>query len=284
MKKIIVIVGPTGSGKSDYAIEVAKRFNCEIINADCFQVYKYLDIGVNKTKDFQGIKHHLIDIINPNEEWDIKKFKDQAEQIIDNSSNNIIVTGGSNLYIDCLIKNYNLSESKRENIYQTWSNEDLLNKLKESNEELANKIGINNRKRLERALELINQNDNMVSCNEPKYIPYIIFINPSRNELYEKINNRVDKMISNNWLDEIQFIIENYDKNCNALKAIGYKTIIENNCILNEYVIDKIKQETRHYAKRQVSWCKNKFNVNLKKDNNKLNNDDINKLMEFLNE
>ncbi len=284
MKKIIVIVGPTGSGKSDFAIEVSKIFDCEIINADCFQVYKYLNIGVNKTTDFKGIKHHLIDILDPNEEWDIKKFKEQAEHIIDNSNKNIIVTGGSNLYIDCLIKNYNLSNTKRQAELGNFSNQELYNQIKSKDSSLAQKIGINNRKRLERACELTLNENLMNQCLPKKYKSYIIFINPKRDLLYQKINDRVDKMILNNWLDEIKWIIEHYRKDCNALQAIGYKTIINNDCILSEQVIDKVKQETRRYAKRQISWCKNKFDVALEKDNAQLTKDDINSIRSFLND
>lgn len=284
MKKIIVIVGPTGSGKSDFAIEIAKKFDCEIINADCFQVYKYLDIGVNKTKDYKGVIHHLIDIIEPNEEWDIKKFKDRAESIIDSSKKNIIVTGGSNLYIDCLIKNYNLSFDKRTSNNCSLTNEELFSKISAYDKTLASKIGINNRKRLERSYELLLQDDSMTSCNEKKYEPFIIFINPDRKELYDKINKRVDKMLENNWLDEIKSIVNKYNKNCNALQAIGYKAIIQNDCVITDEIIEKIKQDSRRYAKRQVSWCKNKFNINLEKENNKLTEFDIESIKGFLNE
>lgn len=281
MKKIIVIVGPTSSGKSKIAISIAKKFDCEIINSDCFQVYKELNIGTNKPKinEMQGIKHHLIDFISINDDWDIKKFKELSEEIIDKSTKTIIVTGGSNLYIDALINNYDLSNKKRTNEFSGLTNEELYSKLCEINEKLATKIGISNRKRLERALE---NNGVMEIKNKIKYQPYIVFINPERETLYNKINNRVDEMINEGLLEEVKKISEN--KNLNALKAIGYKEIISNNFILDENVINLIKKNTRNYAKRQLTWCRNKYNSNLIISNDDNLENLFNKIEVFLNE
>ena len=283
MKKVIFIVGPTSSGKSKLAIEIAKYFDCEIINADCFQVYKELNIGTNKpTIDLQeNVKHHLIDDLSINDKWDIKKFKNSAENIIDNSNKTIIVVGGSNLYIHCLANNYDLSTPERSNIYSDLSSEELYDNLYSLNKELAIKIGINNKKRLERALENIKNNKN--KSNLPiKYKTFFIFINPNRDELYKKINNRVDEMINQSWLDEIKYLVNKYDKNLNAFKAIGYNEIIKNNLSLNELIIEKIKKQTRNYAKRQVTWCKNKFKINILKENNLLLKEDVEKISLFL--
>ncbi len=279
MKKIIVIIGPTSSGKSKLAIEIAKKFDCEIINADCFQVYKELNIGTNKPKkeEMENIKHHLIDCIHINEEWDVKKFKDKAERIIDNSTKQIIITGGSNLYIDALLNNYNLSNKKRANQYNSYSNEELFEKLKAINKDLANKISISNRKRLERALE---NNGIMNNKNELKYIPFIVFINPNREMLYKKINSRVDEMIKDGLLDETKNVSS--WKGLNALKAIGYKEIIENNFIVYEDTINLIKKNTRNYAKRQLTWCRNKFKANIIIDDTNKLNELENKIKDFL--
>ena len=283
MKKVIFIVGPTSSGKSKLAIEIAKYFDCEIINADCFQVYQELNIGTNKPtiEQQENIKHHLIDCLSINDKWDIKKFKNSAENIIDNANKTIIVVGGSNLYIDCLVNNYDLSTPERSNIYSNLSNKELYNNLYSIDEELAIKIGINNKKRLERALENIKNNKN--KNNLPiKYQSFFIFINPNREELYKKINNRVDQMIEQGWLDEIKYLVNKYDKNLNAFKAIGYNEIIKNNLELNQIIIEKIKKQTRNYAKRQITWCKNKFKIDLLKENNLLLKEDIKQIKLFL--
>lgn len=279
MKKIIVIIGPTSSGKSNLAIKVAKEFNCEIINADCFQVYKELNIGTNKPKkeEMNDVKHHLVDFISINDEWDIKKFKEHSEEIIDNSNKTMIVTGGSNLYIDALINNYDLNNEKRSNKFSHFSNEEMFDKLKLINEELANKIGVENRKRLERALEnngVMNQKKNI------KYKCFIIFVNPNREYLYSKINNRVDEMILDGLLDEVKQISNN--KNLNALKAIGYKEIIKNDFILDKETINLIKKNTRNYAKRQLTWCRNKFNSDLTLDSYENLDPIFNRIKEFL--
>lgn len=262
------------------AIEIAKKCGCEIINADCFQVYRELNIGTNKPKkeEMKNIKHHLVDCISICDEWDIKKFKDQAEQIIDNSNNTIVIVGGSNLYIDCLLNNYDLSNTKRTNKYSALSTDELYKILENINLDLAKKIGISNRKRLERAIE---NNGIMNKKNITKYNPFIIFVNPNRDDLYKKINNRVDEMINNGLLDEVK-MISKY-KNNNALKAIGYKEIIDNNYIMNNAVIDLIKKNTRNYAKRQLTWCRNKFNANIITNLNEIDNV-IDEVKEFLNE
>lgn len=266
MKKIIVIIGPTSSGKSKLAIEIAKKYNCEIINADCFQVYKEMNIGTNKPSkiEMENINHYLMDFISLNEEWDIKKFKELSEKIIDTSNKNFIIVGGSNLYIDALINNYDLSNKKRSNEFSELTINELFEKLKKINAELALKIGTSNRKRLERALE----NNGIVNKrNERKYNPYIIFINPNRDELYKKIDKRVDTMIEQGLLEEVKSLSK-FNTGLNSLKAIGYKEIINNNFILDDITIKTIKKNTRNYAKRQLSWCRNKFNSNLIIDDN----------------
>ncbi|MGL5640111.1 MAG: tRNA (adenosine(37)-N6)-dimethylallyltransferase MiaA [Mycoplasmoidaceae bacterium] len=272
--KLIVIVGPTGSRKTEISYKIAKEFNLEIINSDAFQVYKELNLGINKpsNKILSEVKHHLINNVSIFDEWNIKLFKDQAEAIIDKSDKAIIICGGSNLYVHSLLNNYNLLNVGRENIFDNLSNDELYSNLFELDEKEAIKIGKNNKKSLTRALEIINSKKILKSDikkynNKIKYDSLIIFSNPDREELYDKINKRTEKMFDKNILKEINGLDINKFKNTNASKAIGYKTLIDNNLELNEDVLNKIKQESRNYAKRQITWIRNKFDVDYETKN-----------------
>ncbi|MGL4647750.1 MAG: tRNA (adenosine(37)-N6)-dimethylallyltransferase MiaA [Mycoplasmoidaceae bacterium] len=274
MKKIIVIVGPTGSSKTKLSYMLAQLFDFEIINSDAFQVYKEINAGINKpsTTILKNVKHHLMDHLSIFDEWDIKLFKNAAEAIIDNSSAPLIICGGSNLYVDALIKNYNLSNKKRGSDSKDKSTDQIYEELYKLDPNEAFKIGKNNRKILLRAIEIIEDKNILKSeINNynfaPKYEPFIIFLNPNRKKLYEKINLRTIQMFDEKIVDEINAIGLDQFKKTNASKAIGYKTIIENDLIINDEIINKIQQETRNYAKRQVTWIRNKFDVNFETDN-----------------
>lgn len=280
--KLIVIVGPTGSRKTEISYRIAKEFDLEIINSDAFQVYKELNLGINKPskKILSEVKHYLINNISIFDEWNIKLFKDKAEEIIDKSKKPMIICGGSNLYIDALLKNYNLENIGRENIFEHLSNEELYSKLFELDEKEALKIGKNNKRTLTRALEIINSKNILKSDiskhnNKIKYDYFIVFSNPNRAELYEKINKRTEKMFDENIIKEIKDLDFEKFKNTNASKAIGYKTLIENNLELSDEIIEKIKQESRNYAKRQTTWIRNKFNVNYETENFEKDFDEI---------
>ncbi|MGL4617243.1 MAG: tRNA (adenosine(37)-N6)-dimethylallyltransferase MiaA [Mycoplasmoidaceae bacterium] len=284
--KLIVIVGPTGSRKTEISYRIAKEFNFEIINSDAFQVYKELNLGINKPNDkiLSEIKHHLINNVSVFDEWNIKLFKDQAEEIIDKSNKPIIICGGSNLYVHALLNNYNLLNAGRENIFDHLTVDELYSKLFDLDQKEAIKIGKNNKKSLTRALEIINskkilKSDIQKSNNKIKYEYFILFSNPNREQLYEKINKRTEKMFDKNIIKEINNLDINKFKNTNASKAIGYKTLIENNLELNEEVLNKIKQESRNYAKRQVTWIRNKFNVDYETNNYE---EDYNKILESI--
>ncbi|MGL5245968.1 MAG: tRNA (adenosine(37)-N6)-dimethylallyltransferase MiaA [Mycoplasmoidaceae bacterium] len=284
--KLIVIVGPTGSRKTEISYKIAKEFNLEIINSDAFQVYKELNLGINKpsNKILSEVKHHLINNVSIFDEWNIKLFKDQAELIIDRSDKPMIICGGSNLYIHALLNNYNLLNIGRENTFDHLSTDELYLKLFKLDKQEAIKIGKNNKKSLTRALEIINskkilKSDIEKDNNEKKYDYFIIFSNPTREELYEKINRRTEKMFNKNILKEINDLDINKFKNTNASKAIGYKTLIYNNLELNEEILNKIKQESRNYAKRQITWIKNKFNVNYETKNYEK---DFNEILDLL--
>ena len=268
LKKVIVIVGPTGVGKTKLSINIAKEFNLEVINADQSQMRKDLNIGTAKitNEEMQGVKHHLIDFLEPISEYSIKDFQDDARKIIDNSNSIPLIVGGSGLYVDTLITDYDLSIEKRdedvEDKYKDLSNEELYNKLYLLNEEAALKTHPNNRKRVLRYLEIVNEKGKLVDKpNVPYYESLIIFLNKPRETLYSNINKRCEIMFEDGWVDEVRKLKEN-NIDINLIKEIGYRDI--NNYLEGfidyNHLIDKIKKDTRHYAKRQITLFKNKMN------------------------
>lgn len=268
LKKVIAIVGPTGVGKTNISISIAKKYNAEIINCDQSQMHKELNIGTAKiTKDeMNGIKHHLIDFLNPEEEYSIKDFQDEARNIIDKMNCLPIIVGGSGLYVDALINDYDLSVSKRnvdtEKKYANLTNEELYQTLYSLNEEAALKTHPNNRKRVLRYLEIVNENGKIKEKDDnPYYDALIIFLNKDRNILYNNINKRCEEMIINGWINEVNDLIKQ-GYNINSIKEIGYKDIKNYlyGLVSLDEVKEKIKKDTRHYAKRQITWFKNKMN------------------------
>lgn len=279
---IVVIIGPTATNKTKFAIELAKQINGEIINADAFQVYKQLNIGVNKPTEEQlkQVNFHLINCINTDQKWDIKKFQDEANKIIRQLIVNHkipIVVGGSHLYVDALIKNYDLSSFKeRDNEFENFSTQELFEKFETIDSTKAKTI-CNNRQRLIRALQIYAHAHSCISPmnnkNKSLYKSLIIFCNDERQVIYEKINQRVDKMINNGWIDEVQTLIHQYTNinKLNAFKAIGYQEIYH--ALINNTKVDieKIKQRTRQYAKRQLTWIKHHYEQPLIFNQNNMN-------------
>lgn len=272
LSKIIVIVGPTTTHKTKLAIWIANKFNGEIINADAYQVYRDMSIGTNAptTEELSSAKFHLNQTISLKDEWDIKKFQTLCFKTIDqllNKNKLPIIVGGSNLYVESVIKNYDLSANKRSCEYDQYDNQKLYDLLSKLNPKLADKIGINNRRRLTRALEVINQKNDkkaLEKTNKPIYDYLMIECNyPTRQELYDSINHKVDEMVKSGWEDEVKTIIDKYPgtdlSKFIGFKAIGYGDIYYaiNNNIKVDY--EKIKQKIRHYAKRQITWINNKY-------------------------
>lgn len=286
MNKIIFIVGPTSSGKTKLAIKLANDLKLEIISIDAFQVYKELNVGVNKptSKELEMIKHHFVNTLSINETWDVKKFYDEFYKLIDGSNKSYIGIGGSNLYISAVIDNYNFLEIKKFD-FSKYTNEQLFNLLKKVDEKESEKISVNNRNRLEQSLNIVLSNNvkkSEIKNKEKKIIPYIIKIDIDREILYEKINKRVDEMMDNGWVQEVNSLKNKYDKNLNAFSAIGYKQIwndLENNSNID---VNKIKQKTRNYAKRQETWCRNKFNINFTYQDESDYNNLLNECTKFL--
>lgn len=268
MQKVIVITGPTAVGKTKLSIEIAKRLNTDIINADAYQIYRRMNIGTAKPnkEEMKMVSHHLIDIIDPKETFSISDYQILVRALIDKmkTENKVpILVGGSGLYIDAVIKNYNFNEAKRcDEKYNNYTNNELHQLLQNLDYDAAKKIHPNNRKRLVRAIELEQQpcfKDSRSLGKDFYYNVLCIFLNDNRDTLYQRINNRVDQMIKDGLIEEVRQIgIENFSVTSRV--AIGYKEVIEylkGNITLDD-AIELIKKNSRHYAKRQYTWFKNK--------------------------
>lgn len=274
MNKVIIITGPTGTGKTKLSIEVAKKYHTEIINGDAYQVYKNMDILTAKVtnEEKQNIPHHLFDIKEPTEEYSVAEYQQNVRNLISEFENrNLIplIVGGSGLYLDSVIYDYDFSKVGRNNETETkycnLTNEELHKILESLNTEAAHKIHMNNRKRVLRAIELAEDNAIVTKFNNRLlYDPLIIFLNEDRDKLYNALNKRVDKMIEEGLLDEVKELsLMNLSKT--AQKAIGYKEFIAyfNGEKLLDECVDEVKKNTRHYAKRQITWFKNKPNITI---------------------
>ena len=272
MKKVIVITGPTAVGKTKLSIEIAKRLQTDIINGDAYQIYQKMNIGTAKPTDDekQGAIHHYMDFLDSSKTYSIAEFQKGVRECIDDltSKNKVpLIVGGSGLYIDSVIKNYQFLEEKRSNEqskYDSLTNEELHQVLANLDPDKASEIHPNNRKRVLRAIELISSNVDNTSRskkNELVYDALIIFLNDNRESLYDRINKRVDKMLADGLIEEVKNIgINNYSMTSKV--AIGYKEVIQylNNEIDYNEMVELIKKNSRHYAKRQFTWFKNQDN------------------------
>lgn len=272
MKKVIVITGPTAVGKTKLSIEIAKRLQTDIINGDAYQIYQKMNIGTAKPTDDekQGVIHHYMDFLDSSKTYSIAEFQKGVRECIDDltSKNKVpLIVGGSGLYIDSVIKNYQFLEEKRSNEqskYDSLTNEELHQVLANLDPDKASEIHPNNRKRVLRAIELISSNVDNTSRskkNELVYDALIIFLNDNRELLYDRINKRVDKMLADGLIEEVKNIgINNYSMTSKV--AIGYKEVIQylNNEIDYNEMVELIKKNSRHYAKRQFTWFKNQDN------------------------
>ncbi|PYG87543.1 tRNA dimethylallyltransferase [Ruminiclostridium sufflavum DSM 19573] len=279
MNRVIVIAGPTASGKTSLSIELAGRMNGEIISADSMQLYKYMDIGTAKPteNEMRGIKHYLIDEVLPSEEFNVVKFKELAEKYIKEiveKGKQPIVVGGTGLYISSLIDNINFSESEcdwelREalkNEAEEYGSQYLHDKLKKVDEESADNIHPNNVKRVIRALEVFYQTEKPMSYHNemsrgipPSFTYNTIGLTMDRQRLYERINKRVDIMIKNGLVEEVKRLVElGFADSITSMQGIGYKEILsylKGKSTLDE-AVEIIKRDSRRYAKRQLTWFK----------------------------
>lgn len=276
-KPLIVIGGPTASGKTGLSIKLAKKINAEIISADSMQVYKYMDIGTAKVtkEEMEGIPHYLIDEFYPDEEFNVSIFKTRAKQCIDDihSRGKIpVLVGGTGFYIQAVVNDNNFEEtdndtSYRESLYklaQEKGNDFIYCMLKEADPLSAERIHKNNVKRVVRALEYYKQTGIPISVHNelekqrksPYDVKYFI-LTMDREFLYKRINLRVDKMLEQGLIEEVKKLLDmGYSKNLVSMQGVGYKEIIP--YLEGEYsletAIEDLKQATRHLAKRQLTW------------------------------
>ena len=272
MYDVIVIAGPTASGKSQLGIKIAKKLNGEIISADSMQIYKHLNIGTAKitSNEMQNIQHYNIDIIEPTQNYTVDDFVKNASRyikIIKNKGKIPIIVGGTGMYIKALLYGYNFGGTNKDEIirqkYQQlleqYGNNYVHNILRQYDEHLANSIHPNATKRVIRALEIIESGGKFnKSQNKLKYNALIVIINPNREKLYKNINLRVDEMIKEGLIEETQNILKFVPRDSQSMSAIGYKELfpyIDGTKTLNECV-EKLKQLTRNYAKRQITYFK----------------------------
>lgn len=267
MKKVIIVLGPTAVGKTKIGIELAKRLNTEIISGDSVQVYKGLDIGSAKVthEEAQGIKHHLIDILDPTDTYSVCDFQKEARRLI-NELDVPIIVGGTGLYIKAAISNYEFDAPKRdysfEEEYKDYSNEALYELLLQKDKKMTEIIHPNNRKRVLRALYAVSVDEPLSEKNkkdELLYDPYIIYLNVERDLLYKRINQRVLQMIDEGLESEVKDL---YDKGITP-HAIGYSEWLPyfEGKITKEEVITEIQKNSRHLAKRQMTWFRHQMDT-----------------------
>ncbi len=262
---IVVVVGPTGVGKTKMSIELAKRYNAEVISCDSMQIYKKMDIGTAKVtkKEMDGVIHHMIDIKDVSEDYSVFDYQKDARKILDkllDDNKNVIIVGGTGLYLKALLYNYEFKENNNKKDFSSYTNEELYNMVKQIDNET--KIHINNRQRLESFLNNHDKDDKVVS-NKMLYDAKIIGLTRPRDELYDTINKRVDEMIENGLIKEARVFYDNKIKSKAINTAIAYKELymhFDGKITLQE-AVDLIKKRSRNYAKRQYTWFNNQMNV-----------------------
>lgn len=284
MEKVIVIGGPTASGKTGLSIQLAKKINGEIISSDSMQIYKEMNIGTAKPdiEEMQGIKHYLLDFVSPEERYSVAQYKKDAKkaikEIIEKGKVPIVV-GGTGLYIDSLIYEIEYPQietdlkyrKELEQVAQEKGLEYLYEQAKKIDEKAMQKISVNDQKRILRVLEIYKQTGKTKTeieiesrKNKPEYDYKVFAINMDREVLYNRIDKRVDIMLEKGLIQEVKNLYKKYNKMPTAMQGLGYKEVveyIEKKCTKNE-MIEKIKQETRRYAKRQLTWFrKNKETI-----------------------
>lgn len=299
--KVIVICGPTASGKTSLSVELAKKCNGEIISADSMQIYKEMNIGTAKVtlEEMQGIKHYMIDIVSPTERYSVAEFKVQAEKAIEEilkKGKTPIIAGGTGLYVNSLIYNIQYNDIKIDEEYRKYLEErvekeglqSLYEEAKKIDFEAMKSISKNDQKRILRVLEMYHQTGKTKTelekesrKEEVKYDYKVYAISWEREELYKRINKRVDIMIEQGLIEEVENLLKKYNKFPTAMQGLGYKEVVEylDKKITKEEMIEKIKMETRRYAKRQITWFKKIENVKWIQGNETISNN-INLILE----
>jgi tRNA dimethylallyltransferase len=269
--KIVVICGPTASGKTALGIKIAQQANGEIISSDSMQIYKDMDIGTAKPTPEERAQavHHLVDFVSPDERYSVADFKkDATEKIEDILSRGKlpIIVGGTGLYVNSLIYNIEYKEEitdiEYRNELEKVDLETLYKQAQEIDPEATAKVSQNDRKRITRILEIYHTTGKTKtqmeaeSRKEVKYDYKIFVLTPERDKLYERINLRVDLMMQAGLVDEVKQLLQKYNEFPTAMQGLGYKEVKEylDGEITEEEMVEKIKQESRHYAKRQLTW------------------------------
>ena len=274
---LIVIVGPTGSGKTSIALSLAKKYHAPIINGDAFQIYQDMDIGTAKVKrgSDEYKRHCLLDIIKPSETYSVKNYQEDFRKTYSELKDKyptMIVCGGTGLYIRAALYDYVFEDEEEIDTsdLEDLSNEELYVLLKKVDEKATETIHMNNRKRVIRALQIArthatNKTENIDKQDHALFFKdedvRFYFINPNREELYANINARVDQMFDNGLVDEVKGLLKKYDLSLTAKAAIGYKEVIEylDGKLSLEECKELIKKRTRNYAKRQVTFFKHQL-------------------------
>ena len=276
MKKLITIVGPTAVGKTDLTLALAKGYNGEVISGDAYQVYKHLNIGTAKptTDELAAVPHHLINILEPDDDYSVSIFQQQAKSLIDQLNDNHVVpilSGGTGLYVQSLLENYNFNDikpntelrSELDELYAEYG----IDGLRQYAHNLAEKGGIEikytDKHRLYRAIELMTAGDFDALTSQTKdglsYEGPVIGLQRERSDLYNRINRRVEIMFEKGLVDEVKQLLTNgVNPNCQAFKGIGYKEVVQyiEGLISYDACVDLIQKNTRHFAKRQITWYK----------------------------
>lgn len=283
-RPLIILTGPTAVGKTSLSLSLAKELDGEIVSADSMQVYRYMDIGTAKIREEerQGIPHHLIDVLDPWEDFNVVRFQKMAREALEEiweRGHIPIVTGGTGFYIQALLYDIHFTENNEdsslrkdlENYARENGAEALHSRLEEVDEKAASQIHFNNVKRVIRALEFYYQTGKKISeHNEEErkrtspYDSKYFVLNDEREHLYARINQRVDLMMEEGLVEEVQKLKEmGCDSTMVSMQGLGYKEILsylEGECTLDEAVY-KIKRDTRHFAKRQITWFKRERDV-----------------------
>lgn len=284
MKPLIILTGPTAVGKTKLSIALAKELNGEIISADSMQVYKGMDIGSAKItkREMEGVRHHLIDVLEPTEEFNVVIFQRMCREVMDDiySRNRIpILTGGTGFYIQAILYDIDFTENSDEKHYREELQEilekrggDVLHEmLKQVDPKSAEAIHKNNCKRVMRALEFYHLTGEKISLHNEKerekespYEAYYFVLNDDRDKIYDRINRRVDKMLEDGLVEEVKGLMDmGCHKGLVSMQGLGYKEILaylEGEYSLEEAVY-RIKRDTRHFAKRQMTWFRREKNV-----------------------
>lgn len=283
-KPLIVLTGPTAAGKTELSIALAEKLNGAIISADSMQVYKYMNIGSAKIRpeEMQGIRHYLVDVLDPREEFHVARFQQMAKEALEEIYRNgqlPIVVGGTGFYIQALLKDIDFDESSgelpcRKELEETARREGgavLYERLKQVDPESAEAIHPNNVKRVIRALEFYQETGQPISLHnkeqkekQPPYTYAYFVLNDDRARLYERIDRRVDRMVEQGLVEEVRWLKEHgYDRSLVSMQGLGYKELfpyLDGTCSLEE-AVEIIKRDTRHFAKRQITWFKREPDV-----------------------